>query len=451
MKLLLSEIAKATGGELIGEDKVINSISRDSRQIGENCLYVPLKGEKFDGHDFIDKACEGGATAVLTERENEEYAIPLVRVKDTRLALGDIARFYRQKLGNLKIVAITGSVGKTTTKDMTASVISQKYNTVKTQGNYNNDIGVPLTVFSFDENTEAAVVEMGMNHFNEIEYLSSIALPDIAIITNVGVSHIENLGSREGILQAKCEIFSHMKEDSLKILNGDDDMLITVADKYKNICFAHIDSEGELYADNVKPKGLKGTDCVLHIGDITIPVSIPVAGRHMVLNALLAGRAGVELGLSPEEIKRGIEQFKPTAMRMDVFDTDDYTVINDAYNANPQSVKASLDVLASCEGRKCAVLGDMFELGKNAPQYHAEVGEYAALKGIDLVVCIGELSENMYRACIEKGGKAFYFGDMEEFTKKISSVIPKGSAVLVKASRGMHFEKIIEKLRSEQI
>ncbi len=451
MKLLLSEIAKATGGELVGEDKVINSISRDSRQIGENCLYVPLKGEKFDGHDFIDKACEGGAVAVLSERENEEYAVPFVRVKDTRLALGDIARFYRQKLGGLKIIAITGSVGKTTTKDMTASVISQKYNTVKTQGNYNNDIGVPLTVFSFDEDTEAAVVEMGMNHFNEIEYLSSIALPDIAIITNVGVSHIENLGSREGILQAKCEIFSHMKEDSLKILNGDDDMLITVADKYKNICYAHIDGKGELYADNVAPKGLKGTDCVLHIGGVTIPVSIPVAGRHMVLNALLAARAGIELGLTSDEIKRGIEGFKPTAMRMDVFDTDAYTVINDAYNANPQSVKASLDVLASCEGKKCAVLGDMFELGKNAPQYHAEVGEYAASKGIDLVVCIGELSENMHRACLERGGRSLYFGTMEEFIDNIFSVLPKDSTVLVKASRGMHFEKIIEKLRSEKI
>ncbi len=451
MKLLLSEIAKATGGKLAGEDKVINSISRDSRQIGENCLYVPLKGEKFDGHDFIDKACEGGAAAVLSERENEEYSVPFVRVKDTRLALGDIARFYRQKLGGLKIIAVTGSVGKTTTKDMTASVISQKYNTVKTQGNYNNDIGVPLTVFSFDEDTEAAVVEMGMNHFKEIEYLSSIALPDIAIITNVGVSHIENLGSREGILQAKCEIFSHMKEDSLKILNGDDDMLITVADKYKNICYAHIDGKGELYADNVEPKGLKGTDCVLHIGGVTIPVGIPVAGRHMVLNALLAARAGIDLGLTSDEIKRGIEGFKPTAMRMDVFDTDAYTVINDAYNANPQSVKASLDVLASCEGKKCAVLGDMFELGKNSPQYHAEVGEYAASKSIDLVVCIGELSENMHRACLKKGGKSLYFGTMEEFINNIFSVLPKDSTVLVKASRGMHFEKIIEKLRSEKI
>lgn len=451
MKLLLSEIAKATGGELTGEDIVINSITRDSRQISENCLYVPLKGEKFDGHDFINMACENGARAVLTERRDEKYTVPFVKVGDTRLALGDIARFYRQKLKNIKIIAITGSVGKTTTKDMTASVISQRYKTAKTQGNYNNDIGVPLTVFSFDEDTEAAVVEMGMNHFNEIEYLSSIALPDIAIITNVGVSHIENLGSREGILKAKCEIFSHMADNSLKILNGDDDMLITAADKYKNICFAHIGGKGELYADKVTENGLDGTSCVLHIGETSIPVNIPVAGRHMVLNALLAARAGIELGLTGDEIKRGIEEFKPTAMRMDVFHTDKYTVINDVYNANPQSVKASLDVLASCAGKKCAVLGDMFELGENAPCYHAEVGEYAGLKAIDLVVCIGRLSEYMYNACADKGGKTLYFKDMEEFINDIGSVIPADSTVLVKASRGMHFEKIIEKLRSEQI
>lgn len=449
MKLLLNEIAKAIGGELRGEDRVIKTVSRDSRDIGEGCLYVPLKGEKFDGHDFIPMACENGALAVLTERAEESYDVPSILVKDTRIALGDIARYYRQSLKNLKVVAITGSVGKTTTKDMVASLISQKYKTIKTQGNYNNDIGVPLTIFSIAEDTEVAVIEMGMNHFNEIDYLSSIALPDIALITNVGVSHIENLGSREGILKAKCEIFNYMKKDSLKILNGDDDMLIMAAESYENVCYAHIGKNGELYADNIEEKGLEGIDCTIHLKDTEIKVSVPVPGRHMILNSLLAARAGMELGLSPDEIKRGIEEFRPTAMRMDIVKTDKCTLINDVYNANPQSVKAAIDVLASCNGIRCAVLGDMFELGENAPEYHAEVGSYAALKNLDLVICIGELSHNMYNACVEKGGEALYFEDKEKFIEDIYKYIPLNSTVLIKASRGMHFEKITDRLRSE--
>lgn len=452
MKLTLKEIAESTGGILRGADTVINSISRDSRDIGENCLYVPLKGERFDGHDFIEMACAEGAVAVITERADEEYPVPSVVVKDTRLALGDIARYYRKSLKELKVVAVTGSVGKTTTKDILASVVSRKYKTVKTQGNYNNDIGVPLTIFRIEEDTEVAVIEMGMNHFNEIDYLSSIALPDIGVITNIGVSHIENLGSREGILKAKCEIFNHMSEDSFKVLNGDDDMLVTVARKYKNICYCSLNEFAEVHADNIHENGLNGISCTIHIDDagVDIPVNIPVPGKHMVRNSMFAAAVGYKLGLNVDEIREGIECFHPTAMRMDIIREGKYTIINDVYNANPQSVKAAIDVLAACKGITCCILGDMFELGEKAPKYHSEVGRYAVNRGIDLVVCIGELSENMYEGAVAMGGgEVAYFRTKEEFIDKMERILPdKECTILVKASRGMHFEKITDKLRS---
>lgn len=454
MKLTLKEIADNIGGVLKGADVEINTISRDSRDIGENCLYVPLKGEKFDGHDFIEMACAEGAVAVLTERENDVYPVPAVVVKDTKLALGDIARCYRKKLENLKVVAVTGSVGKTTTKDLIASVLSKKYKTAKTQGNYNNDIGVPLTIFEIDEDTEVAVIEMGMNHFDEIDYLSSIALPDIAVITNIGVSHIENLGTRDGILKAKCEVFNHMAEDSFKVLNGDDDKLVTIARDYSNLCYCSLNEFAEVHADNVVENGLEGISCTIYLNDnsVKIPVMIPVPGKHMVRNAMFAAAVGFKLGLNEDEIKRGIESFHPTAMRMDIIKEGNYTIINDVYNANPQSVKAAVDVLASCEGTTCAILGDMFELGEKAPQYHAEVGRYAVFKGIDYVVCIGELSENMYEGAVAMGGSEIaYFRTKEEFIEDIKNILPdKKCTILVKASRGMHFEKIIEKLRSDK-
>ncbi len=452
MKLTLKEIADNIGGILRGADVDISSISRDSRDIGENCLYVPLKGEKFDGHDFIEMACAEGAAAVLTERDYESYSVPSIVVKDTRIALGDIAGYYRKTLKNLKVVAVTGSVGKTTTKDIVASVLSRKYKTVKTQGNYNNDIGVPLTIFNIEEDTEVAVIEMGMNHFDEIDYLSSIALPDIALITNIGVSHIENLGSRDGILKAKCEIFNHMSEDSFKILNGDDDKLVTIARKYKNLCYCSLNKFAEVHADNITENGLDGISCTIYLDDdnVKIPVNIPIPGRHMIRNAMFAAAVGFKLGLSADEIKRGIECFHPTAMRMDITKNGKYTVINDAYNANPQSMKAAIDVLSSCKGATCCILGDMFELGEKAPQYHAEIGRFAVHRGIDLVICIGELSENMYEGAVAMGGSIVaYYKTKEEFINNIKNVLPdKECTILVKASRGMHFEKIIDKLRS---
>lgn len=234
MKLTLEEIAKAVEGRLIGDNAVVTAVSTDTRTISNGALFIPLKGASFDGHKFIDVAVENGAVAVISQEEINT-TVTVIMVEDTHKALGDLARYYRS-IHKIPVVGITGSTGKTTTKDIVASVLAQKYNVLKTEGNFNNDIGVPLTLFRLEDDTECAVIEMGMNHFGEISYLTHIANPDMAVITNVGVSHIENLGSREGILKAKCEMFESM-EDGYKVLNGDDDMLVTVKDKYKNICY----------------------------------------------------------------------------------------------------------------------------------------------------------------------------------------------------------------------
>lgn len=452
MELSIREVVTACRGRLIcGDDEVvISGVSTDTRTIEPGMLFIPIRGENFDGHKFIDKAIENGAAAVLTELGGE-YSVPAVRVEDTRRAMGRLASYYLNKL-NIPTVAITGSVGKTTTKDMVASVLAKRYNVYKTQGNLNNDIGVPLTVFALKPYHTAAVIEMGMNHFGEISYLTSIVKPDVALITNVGVSHIENLGSREGILKAKCEIFEGLKPEGTAIVNGDDDMLSTLRGSLKGLVMFGTNTSLDWYADNMRERGLEGIDCTIHGNgsSVCFDVSISVPGRHMVLNALAAAAAGYALGMSAEEIKAGIEDFKPTKMRMDIIHSGDLTIINDAYNSNPVSAMAAVDVLAAEEGVRCAVLGDMFELGSFAPKLHYELGEYTAKKGIDIIVAVGELSRELYEGAKQVRNKnVYYFKTQEDFLENIGSIIRGKMTVLVKASRGMKFEKTTEKLRGE--
>jgi UDP-N-acetylmuramoyl-tripeptide--D-alanyl-D-alanine ligase len=452
MELTLREIISACEGTLLCGDAAteITSISTDTRTIGQGALFIPLKGENFDGHKFIDTAVAGGACAVLTELDGE-YTVPAVKVADTRLAMGKIAAYYIKKL-NIPTVAVTGSVGKTTTKDMIASVLAQHFNVYKTQGNLNNDIGVPLTIFSLTGEHTAAVIEMGMNHFNEISYLTNIVKPDIAVITNVGVSHIENLGSREGILKAKCEIFEGLKPGGTAIVNGDNDMLITLKEKHPDFVYFGMDSAFPIYADNIKERGINGIDCTIHKGDTHFDVSIHIPGKHMVSNALAAAAVGFALNMTADEIKAGIEKFEPTKMRMDVLKTDCLTIINDAYNSNPVSAMASVDVLAGVEGKRCAILGDMFELGDFAPDLHRKLGEYTASKSIDQIICIGELSKNMYEGALSvKSDGVFYFPDCDSFLSSLDKVITAPCTALVKASRGMRFERIAEQLKQLQL
>lgn len=449
MKFTLEEIAKITNGVIVGENIDITNIVTDNRKAVKGDLFIAIVGEIHDGHKFIDGAVENGASAVLVQRDGN-YGVPYVKVEDTVKAYGAIAKAHKNKF-NIPVVAVTGSVGKTTTKDMIAGVLSQKYKVLKTDGNFNNHIGVPITLLRLDKTHECAVIEMGMNHFDEISYLTSLVNPDIAVITNVGVSHIENLGSREGILKAKCEIFEGMEKEGLKILNLDNDMLATVNDKYENICYYSMEQKADIYADNIVEKGVKGISCTIHTPKFSFDADISIPGRHMVGNAMAATAAAVELGLNAEEIAKGISSFEPTGGRMEIIESDSYTIINDVYNANPVSTKAGIDVVAHEKGKKCCVLGDMFELGGYAPQLHYEVGEYAVNKGMDMLVCIGKLSKNMYDGAVNAKGntKIFYFETQEEFIENCDNIIENNMTILVKASRGMHFEKTVEKLRGD--
>ncbi len=443
----LKEAALAVGGKVLPkfENIVVESVSTDSREIKGGALFIPIKGENFDGHDFIADCIKKGAAGCFSQIPQKDD-IPCVLVEDTKKALRDLAEFYIGQF-NIPKCAVTGSVGKTTTKDMIASVFSQHFKTLKTQGNFNNDIGLPRTVFGIDRTTEAAVLEMGMNHFGEIHNLSKIVHPSIGVVTNIGVSHIENLGSREGILKAKMEILDFMQDDGVLILNGDDSYLrIVRTDKRKIYC--GIDNPCDVYADNIVNDGLESTLADIHKGDVCFRVKIPVPGRHMVMNALVAAAAGFELGLAPEEIKAGIENFEPTKMRMDIISGNGIKIINDVYNANPVSVKAAIDVLAGADGRKVAVLGDMFELGEFSSLMHKDVGNYAGQSGIDVLIAIGKDSKYIYDGAKEKGmEECFYYETQDEFLEKGISEISKGDTVLVKASRGMKLEKTVDRLQ----
>lgn len=450
-QMTLGEICSAVHGRFLktcDENIKIEKLTTDSREIEQGSLFIPLKGDNFDGHDFIEQAFTKGAVCCLSQKKFETGG-NIILVNDTREAYRFLAMYYLT-LFNVKVVGITGSVGKTTTKDMVASVLEEKYKVLKTQGNFNNEIGLPKTIFNLKDEHEVAVLEMGMNSFGEIRNLSEIAKPDIAIITNVGVSHIENLGSREGILQAKSEIFDYLKKDGIAVLNADDDMIATLRGKlsFETIWFG-IQKDSDFYAQSVEALGLQGVKCTIGWQEEQVEVTIPVPGEHMVLNALSAAAVGKKLGLSMVEIKCGIEKFAPTAMRMTVLKTSmGLTLINDAYNANPVSMKAAIDVLCAGIGRTVAVMGDMFELGEFAPSLHYEVGAYAAQRGVSLNICIGENGAKIFDGVVNNGGNAIYFKTQEEFlNNNLKEIFADGDTVLIKASRGMYFEKIVEKLQ----
>ncbi|MBR6542797.1 MAG: UDP-N-acetylmuramoyl-tripeptide--D-alanyl-D-alanine ligase, partial [Anaerotignum sp.] len=343
-----------------------------------------------------------------------------------------------------------GSVGKTTTKDMIASVLSQKYNTLWTDGNYNNEVGVPLTMFRIEDHHEAAVIEMGMNHFGELDRIAKAVRPHIGVISNVGVAHIEYLGSREGILKAKCEMLGHMDENGVAILNADNDMLQTLEGKLpQRIVWFGIENKKGFYADEIEQIGLEKTACTIHtpVGDVRVDVPIP--GMHMVLNALSAAAVGVELGLTLEQVKAGIENFQATKNRMSIEKTKDgITILNDVYNSNPVSCKASIDILANAEGRKIAMLGFMGELGDYSEEGHREVGAHAAAKGIDVLYCIGDYCNYMAEAAKAAGmQEVYYMETQEEFWEKGIPTLKEGDTILLKASRSREFEKTVAKLQ----
>ena len=441
---LFEEILAACGGIYFGDSTLLkrpaSDIVIDSRCAAPGCLYVPIIGERHDGHAFIDSARQNGAALVLsTQKLNTE---PYILVDDTLSALGAIAAAYRNKF-TIPVIGLTGSVGKTSTKEMIASVLSGKFNVLKTSGNLNNETGVPLTLFRLEEEHEVAVIEMGTNHFGEIGRLSAMVQPDICLFTNIGVAHIENFGSREGILQGKTEMLAHMRPGGKILANGDDDMLLTVQSA---VLFGFSES-CDVRATEVQDEGLDGMRFTTCYKGECVRIHVPSPGIHSVSNALAAIAVGLTLGMSLTELAEGIEAFSSLSGRMNVKRTDRFTILDDTYNANTVSMIAAIDVLEKVVGRRVCILGDMLELGKESEEHHEVVGMYAALHKIDLIICVGPLSEAMFLGAHGIAPRrSRYFETQKNLLAILPLLLHKGDTILVKASRGMHLEKTVEQL-----
>ena len=413
----------------------------DTRVLKPGQLFVALQGER-DGHDYIDAAMSKGAAAVLCTRMMGDY--PAIYVSNPRLALGEIARRERMRIG-MKVVGITGSVGKSTTKEMVASVMETTFRTAKTPANHNNDIGMPMAILEMPEDTEVAVVEMGMNHFREMAYLSRIARPDVAAIINIGTMHIEHLGSMEGIRKAKMEILEGMAHDAKLILNGDDVLLRNLQEyPVQPITWFGSDPECNVYAtDAVQQEQLSFT---VHAGDSVFPVRMNVEGAHYVPDAMAAVTIGLTMGVTPENIAAGLEQFRNMAGRQEVIQARGVTILKDCYNAGPESMEAALKVLGSKPVRRVAVLGDMLELGTCTQAEHYRVGRIAAEKA-DIVLAYGPNAARVVGGCLTGGmteKTAQAFTEIDQITAALERLVKPGDYILVKGSHGMHMEKILD-------
>lgn len=454
--LTLEEIVKATGGKPIGEsfcDEIVG-ISTDSRSIEQGNLFIPLIGENFDGHDYIGSAFERGAVLSLAERKTENFpGKPLIVVENTLKALQDLASYYRGKF-SIPFVGITGSVGKTSTKEMVSAVLGQKFNVLRNEGNLNNEIGLPLTVFKLEQGHEAAVLEMGMSGFGEISVLTSIVKPRVGIITNIGISHIEKLGSRQNILKAKLELLEGMTPDDLLIINGDDVMLSGVKGLLSQRTVSYGLEEGADYiAYNINSLGEEGLNFDVTVDGKDYTVYVPSPGVHNVYNALAAIACGYELGIPMEDIIEGVSKFSPGKMRLNIIKANGLKVLNDTYNSSPQSVRAALSVLEEIESnRRIAVLGDMLELGEWTNSSHTEVGRFAADMHLDYIVTVGSAAANIVKGAIESGfstERAASFENNTDALNYLLAILQKGDTVLIKGSRGMKMEEIVNSLTAE--
>jgi len=448
--ITLQQAAAWCGGQVSPKYKDVTffGANNDTRKLEAGELFVALKGAR-DGHDFIPAALEKGAAAVLCTHCDGDY--PAIVVEDTRVALGDIARGERQRLG-CKVVGITGSVGKSTTKEMVAAVLSSTYRVGKSPANHNNDIGMPMSILRLPEDTRIAVLEMGMNHFGEIAYLSSIAKPDVAVIVNIGTMHIEHLGSREGILQAKLEILEGMEDKGSVVLNGDEPLLWNLRDSIDGIVyFGKKNTHSTLFGTNVKNTD-GGISFDVAYKDISLSIALPVEGEHYVEDALAAVAVGLKLGIEPKLIEKSLAAFENMQDRQEIFKAGEYTIIKDCYNAGPESMAAALAVLGSKTGRKVAVLGEMLELGDCTPAEHYRIGRLAAEKA-DLVLAYGPNSERVLKGAITGGmadTKVRAFEDRDRLVETLRQLACPGDVLLFKGSRGMRMELILEAFLREE-
>lgn len=443
LPLQIGEIALACKGEAHGEAQV-TSVCIDSRKISQGCLFIAIKGDRFDGHDFVEKAFEEGAAAVMVHRDIHCRG-PYVRVANTREALLRLAGYYRQFF-QIPVVGLTGSVGKTTTKEMTAAVLSKRYKTLKNEGNLNNEIGMPMTAFGLDLGYGAAVFEMGMSGFGEIARMARAAAPTVGIITNIGVSHMEQLGSRENIRKAKLELLDGMDEYAPLILNGDDALLAGAQIKGRPVFYYGIEEERCRIRAQKITQSDRELSFTINYGYGSFSVQMPVVGMHFVYDALAAFTAGLILGIAPQAAAQALGEYEPAGMRQRVRQANGVTILEDCYNASPDSMRAAIRALRMLDAKRhIAVLGDMLELGSLSGQAHAQIGAFAAQEGVALLFACGPESARMAQAANEAGiAQCFYAADKNGLLEELLRTLQPGDAVLFKASRGMRFEELIE-------
>ena len=446
----LRELVAATGGTYFGDPAALDGriafVTSDSREVKPGALFVAFAGARADGHDFMADCLRAGAACCLSERDPRPDEQPCVRVDSTLRAIGALAAWHRSRF-DIPVVGVTGSVGKTTTKEMLAAVLSARFNVHKTEKNFNNELGVPWTLLKLDDAHEVSVVEMGISDFGEMSRLTRMVRPNIAVLSAIADSHLEFLGDREGVLRAKAEIFETMGKDDLAVLNGDDALLGRFHPPARRLTYG-MEPGNDFIAENIENLGIRGTRCTIRHGASAFEATIPAYGVHMIYAALAAAAVGSALGMRDAEIAEGISRFRNVGERAHVIETGRLTIVSDCYNANPTSTAAAIDSLAALPGRKVCILGDMLELGENTAALHEGVGEHAAKRGIDLILTTGELSRSTYEGAKRAGGNAVWFPDKAALVAALPDWIRTGDCVLVKASHSMAFEEITEALKT---
>jgi len=459
-RLSVKEILKCSQGSLLkGDEKYfINSISTDTRSLKKDDLFIALKGKNFNGHDFIRNAEELGAKGIVVSEDIKnvkdlKFEI-IIKVNDTLQSLKSIARYYLSKFKNLKIVGVTGSNGKTTTKDIIAHILGKENKVLKAKGSFNNSIGIPLTVFELNSSHNVLVLEYGTNFIGEIKELVEIASPDISVITNIGRTHLEFFKNERNVLREKMDLINGMKEDKTVIINIDDKYLVTILNsiKGKKILTYGIKNNADINAVDIYDLGERGFKFILRILDKNVEVNFPLLGMHNIYNALAGVSVGFTLGVDINIIKEALEDFKiDSPHRLEKFKIEDILIIDDSYNANPESVREAIKVLSDISGkRKIIVLGDMLELGDKEVEFHKEVGVLVKNYNIDILITLGELSENINLGALESGmsdKNMYHFDNKEGIVNLLKNLLKKGDAVLIKGSRKMKMEEIVLKLK----
>ena len=442
----VKQAAAITGGSLSGRgdaERELRGLVIDSRLVREGFAFAAIAGEHVDGHDYVEKAFELGASCCIVEHDIPDVSGCLIVVDSTAKAMARLAEAYRKTL-DIPVIGITGSVGKTTAKEMVSAVLSQRFKVLKTDKNFNNELGVPLTIFRIEPEHEAAVIEMGISDFGEMSRLAQMVRPTDAVYTLIGNAHLDRLHDRQGVFRAKTEMLEYMPDDGTVFLNADDDLLSACSCRPSRV-FYGLGDKADIRAENIKSDGAALQSCDIISGKRRIHVSIPAYGRHMVYAALEGAAVGMKFGLRDDEIIRGIAAYETVGRRANVIDTGYITIIDDCYNANPDSVKCAIDSMSDSTGRRVCVLGDMLEMGTARAERHADIGRYAAVHGVELLLCIGEMSENTARAA--EGIASLHFEDNASLIAALPELIKKCDTVLVKASHSMKLEEISEALK----